>query len=147
MNLEGNVTISAPRDKVWEFLTDVEVVSKCVPGLESVEVITPDEKFKVVATVGFGTVKVTFDTDIEWVDLAPPERAGAKVHGTAPGSAIDVAAEMALTDGADGATDLTWTADVMISGTIASLASRLMGSVTKKVTGAFFDCVRKQVET
>ena len=27
-----------------------------------------------------------------------------------------------------------------------SLASRLMGSLTKKVTSAFFDCVRKKIE-
>jgi carbon monoxide dehydrogenase subunit G len=58
---------------------------------------------------------------------------------------VDVLAEMALSE-APGGTALDWKADVTISGTLTSLASRLMGSVTKKVTGAFFECVRKKIE-
>jgi carbon monoxide dehydrogenase subunit G len=41
---------------------------------------------------------------------------------------------------------MAWSTDVVVSGTIASLASRMMGGVTKKLTVAFFDCVKKQVE-
>lgn len=147
MKLDGTVTIDAPREKVWQFLTDAEGVSKCAPGLESMEIITPDEKFKVVASVGFGTVKVTFTTDVEWVELDPPNQAQVKAHGTAPGSAIDATAEMTLSDGSEkDSTDMAWKADVLVSGSIASLASRLMPSVTRKLTGAFFDCVKKNVE-
>jgi carbon monoxide dehydrogenase subunit G len=147
MNLDGSVTIMAPREKVWEFLTDAEGVSKCAPGLDSMEIITPDEKFKVVASVGFGTVKVTFTTDVEWLDLDPPNQAKVKAHGIAPGSAIDATAEMTLSDGSEkDSTEMAWKADVLVSGSIASLASRLMPSVTRKLTGAFFDCVKKNVE-
>jgi carbon monoxide dehydrogenase subunit G len=53
---------------------------------------------------------------------------------------------MELADGANGSTDLAWSADVTISGTIASLAARLMGSVTQKLTASFFDSVRKDIE-
>ena len=69
-----------------------------------------------------------------------------KAHGTAPGSAVDVVANMAMSDGEGGSTDLAWSAHVTVSGTITSLASRLMGSVAKKVTTAFFDCVKKKIE-
>ena len=80
------------------------------------------------------------------LELERPTRALMKGHGTAPGSAGDATAEMILADGPEGSTLLTWWADVLISGTIASLASRLMGSVTKKLTTAFFDCVKGQIE-
>jgi carbon monoxide dehydrogenase subunit G len=146
MKFDGKVTINAPRDKVWAFVTDTEAVSKCAPGLDSLEVVTPDEKFKAVASVGFGTVKMTFVTDVEWVEMDAPKHAKMKAHGTAPGSAVDATTEMNLADGPDNSTEMTWTADVMVSGTIASLASRLMGSVTKKLTTAFFDCLKKQIE-
>jgi carbon monoxide dehydrogenase subunit G len=53
---------------------------------------------------------------------------------------------MALSDGENGTTDLKWTADITIVGTIASLASRLMSPVTKKMTGIFFDCVKAKIE-
>ena len=54
---------------------------------------------------------------------------------------------MTLNDGSEkDSTEMAWKADVLVSGSIASLASRLMPSITKKLTGAFFDCVKKNVE-
>jgi carbon monoxide dehydrogenase subunit G len=146
MQFNGQVSIQAPRLRVWEFLIDPQAVSQCAPGLESLQVLEPGKRFQVVAAVGFGTVRVKFVTEVEFTELAPPERASMRAHGTAPGSAADVLAQMALSDAPNGATLLDWTADVTISGTITSLASRLMGSVTKKVTGAFFECVREKIE-
>ena len=146
MHLEGNVSINAARDVVWKFLNDPEQVSKCAPGLESLEIITPDQKFRVVVSVGFGTVKATFNTDVEWTERNPMDQLKFKAHGNAPGSAVDASADVHLSDGANGATDLKWAADIVILGTIASLASRLMGGVTQRLTAAFFDCARKQIE-
>jgi carbon monoxide dehydrogenase subunit G len=146
MDFNGQVTIAAPRQKVWEFLTDPHAVSQCAPGLESIKVVAPDQRFEVVAAIGFGTVKVRFVTDVEWMTLEAPKHASMKAHGTAPGSAVDVLADMTMSDGQEGSTDLSWSAQVTVSGTITSLASRLMGSVTKKITTAFFDCVKKKIE-
>lgn len=146
MHFNGTVTINAPREKVWKFLTDPEALSQCAPGLESLEVITPNEKFRVVAAVGFGAIKARFVTNTEWTDLDPPNRARMKVHGTAPGSVVDATSEMLLADGPNGSTEMQWSSDVTIVGTIASLAARLMGVVAQKMTDAFFDCVRKEIE-
>lgn len=146
MRFNGTATINAPREKVWKFLTDPHALSQCAPGLESIDVITPNEKFRVVASVGFGAVKATFVTNAEWMDLDPPNRARMKSHATAPGSVVDTASEMVLTDAPNGATELKWSADVTVVGTIASLAARLMGVVSQKLTDAFFDCVRKKIE-
>lgn len=146
MELNGKVNIQAPRGAVWDFLLDAETVSECVPGLESLEVLVPGEKFLATAQVGLGTVKVKFSVDVEWYDLDPPSRARMRGRGTAPGSAGDATAEMNLIDGPDGSTDLQWVADVNVAGTIASLASRLMKSVSKKLAKNFFDCVKKKVE-
>ena len=146
MKLEGSVNIEAPRQKVWDFLTDPEKVSQCAPGLQSMQVVEPDKKFQAVASVGFGSVKATFTTDVEWVELDEPNRAKMKAHGTAPGSGVDAVSEMLLSDGEDGGTDMKWTADVTVVGSIASLASRMMSGVTKRLTNAFFDCVKAKIE-
>ncbi len=146
MNFKGTVTINAPRQKVWDFLTDPEQLTQCAPGLESLEVVTPNERFRAVASVGFGAIKATFTTDAQWMDLDAPNRARMKVHGKAPGSVVDATSEMVLSDGPDGATVLNWSSDVTVVGTIASLAARLMGVVTQKVTDTFFECVRKRIE-
>ena len=146
MHFAGTVTINAPRDKVWRFLTDPHQLTQCAPGLDSLEVITPNQKFRAVASVGFGAVKATFVTDAEWMDLDAPNRARMKAHGKAPGSVVDASSEMVLSDGPEGATVLNWSSDVTVIGAIASLAARLMGVVTQKITDAFFECVRKRIE-
>ncbi|HLF24706.1 MAG TPA: carbon monoxide dehydrogenase subunit G [Anaerolineae bacterium] len=146
MHFQGSVPIGAPREKVWDFLTDPHTVSQCAPGLESVEIITPDKKFRAVVSAGFGSVKVTFTLDVEWLELDAPQRARMKAHGSAPGSATDITSEMILHEAPNGATDLKWTADIVVLGTIASLAARLMGSVTQELVGTFFNCVKSKIE-
>ena len=146
MLLEGKDNIKAARSEVWKFLTDAESVAQCTPGLESMEILEPKKKFAALGALGLGTVKVKFKTTIEWTELDEPNRAKMKMHGTAPGSSIDVVSEVLLKDGAKESTELDWKADVKVVGTIASLAARLMKPVTKKMTGQFFSCVKKKIE-
>lgn len=146
MRLQGRTVIAAPREKVWEFLTDPISVSGCAPGVKSVEVVVPGRKFRALAAVGLGGVQARFATEIEWLDLEKPHRASMKAHGAAHVGAADVTTQMTLADGPDGTTELAWTAEVTVAGTIASFAARLLGSVSTKLTGAFFACVRKKME-
>jgi carbon monoxide dehydrogenase subunit G len=146
MLIEGKDTIHASRDVVWKFLTDAGSVAKCTPGLESMEIIEPNKKFQALGALGLGTVKIKFKTTIEWTELEEPNRAKMKMHGTAPGSSIDVTSQVDLSEDGE-ATGLEWKADVKVVGSIASLAARLMKPVTAKMTGQFFSCVKKQIES
>ncbi len=146
MLLKGDVTIHASRKKVWDFLTDPDKIGPCAPGVEKIETIEPDKKFRGVMSVGLGSVKAKFNGDVEILELNEPDYAKFKAHGTATGSAADVMSEMNLSDGPDGATNVHWTADVKVSGQLASLASRLMVPVSQKLAGIFYDEVRKRIE-
>ena len=146
MQLEGDVVIDAARADVWNFLTDPHAVSECAPGLESVDIIEPDKEFLAVASVGFGAVKMRFKTRIIWTELDPPNKAMMQAEGNAPGSVVEATSVMELKDGPNGSTELHWTADVTIYGTIANLATRMMGGLTKKLSGEFFNCVKSQIE-
>ncbi len=146
-HFEGTVTIKAPRAEVWAYLTDPHKVGQCMPGVEFVEVVEGDPRFRAVAAIGFGTVKAHFKGYAEFLELDEPNRATLKAHGNAPGSAMDVLSLMVLSDGPDdGTTELTWTADITVLGTLASLAARLMGSITKKLSAEFFNCFKTKIE-
>ncbi len=146
MHLEGNVSIGAPRQKVWDSLTDPYFVVQCAPGLESMDVIEPNKKFQAVAGAGFGSIKVTFKTEVEWLELSAPAYASMKVHGIAPGSAMDMTSAMTLSDGTDESTELAWTAEIVVLGTIASVASRLMTPVANLLVGTLFKCIKGKIE-
>jgi hypothetical protein len=146
MKLEGNTHIKAPRAEVYNYFTDAHKVSQCAPGVDKLEVLEKDKKFKIVAGVGFGMIKASFDTVVEFVERRENEFARIKAAGKAPGSNANVTADLILTDAASGGTDVKWVADVVISGTIAAVATRLMGSVTQKLAGEFFNCAKGNIE-
>lgn len=147
MKLQGDVTIKAPRKKVWDFMTDPNQIGQCAPGVETIETIEPMKKYRGVISVGFGSVKARFSGEVEILELNEPDHAKLKARGSATGSVADAISELFLSDGPDGATNVHWTADVNIAGQLASLASRLMLPVSQKLSSQFYDEVRKRIET
>ena len=145
MQFSGTVDIKAPRDKVWAFLIDPDQVGSCGPGVESIEVID-ETHFRAKAKVGVGFISARFVVDLELAEQDPPSKAVIKAHGQAPGSAVDATATMSLGDGDDGATRMDWSADVTISGTLASVGARLIDGTANKMIGQTFDCIRTKLE-
>jgi len=146
MLLKGDVMIRAPRKQVWDFLTDPNQIGQCAPGVEKIEVIEPMRRYRGIVSVGLGSVKARFHGEVEVLELNEPNHAKLKAHGTAAGSAADAVSEMSLSDGPDGATSVHWTADVNVSGQLASLAARLMVPVSQKLAGQFYEKVREKIE-
>jgi carbon monoxide dehydrogenase subunit G len=147
MLLKGDVSIRAPRKQVWDFLTDPNQIGQCVPGVEKIEIVEPDKKYRGVVSVGLGGVKARFNGDVDVLEMQEPDRARLKAHGTASGTAADVVSEMTLSDGPQGTTLVHWTADVNVSGQLASLAARLMLPVSQKLSEQFYNEVRRRIET
>src|SRR5574338_1123975 len=116
MLLKGNVSIRAPRKQVWDFLTDPNQIGQCVPGVEKIEIIEPDKKYRGVVSGGLVSVKARFNGHVDVLELDEPNRAKLKAHGTSTGTAADLLSEMSLSDGEDGCTIVKWTADVNVSG-------------------------------
>jgi len=146
MLLKGDVTIRAPRKKVWDFLTDPQQIGQCAPGVEKIEEIEPMKRYRGVVSVGLGSVKARFNGEVRVLELEEPNRAKLSAHGTATGSMADAVSEMTLSDGPEGATLVHWTADVNVSGQLASLASRLMMPVSQKLAAQFYEEVRRRIE-
>lgn len=147
MLLKGDVTIRAPRKRVWDFLTDPNQIGQCVPGVEKIEIIEPNKKYRGIVSVGLGGVKARFNGEVDVLEMDEPNRARLKAHGTATGTAADLLSEMSLSDGEDESTHVHWTADVNVSGQLASLAARLMLPVSQKLSEQFYNEVRRRIES
>ena len=145
MKFSGTVEINAPRDRVWAFVIDPNQVGQCGPGVESIEPVDATH-FKATAKVGIGFISARFVAQLEMTDLVEPERAVIKVHGQAPGSAVDATAQMTLGGNPEGPTRMDWSADVALSGSMASLGARLIEGTANKMIGQTFDCMRQKLE-
>ncbi len=145
LHFEGSLTIQAPREQVWAFLIDPHAVSRCLPDVQRLEVLE-EGKFKAVVRVGVGFIKGNFAFDVAMSELRAPAHAVLSGRGGGLGSAVDVKSIIDLAAGEDGATRLDWTADVVVSGPIASVGARVLNSTVEKKTGELFQCLKAQME-
>jgi carbon monoxide dehydrogenase subunit G len=145
MHFEGDQTINAPIESVWAYFMDPNKVAQCAPGFKSMEVLSPDH-FKPTLNVGIGPVKATFTLDVTLGGLRPPNHAEVAARGNAAGSAVNITSAVDLAANDPAVTSMHWTADVVVSGTLASVGARLMESTAQKLTAKFFDCTRQHLE-
>jgi uncharacterized protein len=145
MEFSGTQSIATPIEKVWTFLLDVNNVAACAPGFQSLEVLG-DEHWKAVVAVGIGAVKAKFTLDVTRPEMHEPEHMIVKGRGKAPGSAVDLNGDMHLTALDSQQTQMDWKANVVVSGTIASVGARLLQGVAERLTGQFFDCLKAKLQ-
>lgn len=137
MEMSGEYRIPAPRERVWAALNDPEILKACIPGCESLEMISPTEMTaKVVAKIG--PVKASFSGKVNLLNINPPE--SYTISGEGQGGVAGFAkggADVKLTeDGAD--TVLSYTAKAQVGGKLAQLGARLIDSTAKMMADQFF---------
>jgi carbon monoxide dehydrogenase subunit G len=146
MQFSGSVEIAAPRAAVWDFVSDPEKMGSCGPGVETVETID-ENTFLARAKVKVGPIGAKFTVNAEFMERVEPDRATVRARGKAPGSAVDGTAEMTLRDGDQpDTTVMDWSADVQISGMMASLGARMIEGTANKLIGETFTCVKSKLE-
>ena len=139
MQMNETQRVPAPRDKVWAALNDPEVLKRCIPGCQSLEMTSPtDMTANVVLKVG--PVKATFAGKVTLSDLDPPN--GYRISGEGSGGVAGFAkggASVTLEADGEDATNLRYVVDAQIGGKLAQLGSRLIDSTAKKLAGEFFE--------
>lgn len=137
MDMSGEYTIPAPREKVWEALNDPEVLKQCIDGCQSLEQ-TSDTEFQAKVTAKVGPVKATFNGKVNLSDIDPPN--GYTISGEGQGGVAGFAkggAQVKLS-GEGNETVLTYEANAEVGGKLASVGSRLVLGVAKKTADDFF---------
>ncbi len=144
MEFSGTQTIGVPIEKVWIYLLDVRKVAACAPGFQSLEEVG-DEHWKAVISIGIGPVKAKFNLDVTRPEMHEHDLLVVKGRGKAPGSAVELAGTMNLASVNPGETSMDWNANVVVSGTLASIGARLMNNTAEKLTEQFFSCLKSNL--
>jgi hypothetical protein len=137
MTMNGEVQLSATRDKVWAMLNDPEVLKVCIPGCEMLDK-NADNEFQAIASVKVGPVKARWKGKVRLMDLDPPN--SYRIVGEGEGGVAGFAkgnAKVSLSD-KDGGTLLSYDVEAQIGGKLAQLGQRLINSAAKKTADDFF---------
>jgi carbon monoxide dehydrogenase subunit G len=137
MEIKGEYTIPASREKVFAALNDPAVLKACIPGCESLEKVS-DTEMNAKVRMRIGPVSASFSGKVTLSDVDPPN--GYKITGEGQGGAAGFAkggAVVALREEA-GATVLTYNVDAQVGGKIAQVGARLIDGTAKKLADEFF---------
>jgi 2-furoyl-CoA dehydrogenase large subunit len=139
---EGNATVRAPRQAVWDMLLDPRTLERVVPGAHGIDRVS-DTHFRADVTLGVGPVKGRYKADIRLTDLVPPqsltlsgEASGALGFGG--GTGFVTLQEM------NGTTTIRYRYEAGIGGKIASVGGRLLDGAARFLISQFFAALAKQ---
>ena len=124
MEIKGEYRIAASREKVFAALNDQAILQACIPGCESLEMLSPTEMTAKVR-LRIGPVSAAFSGKVTLSDIDPPN--GYRISGEGQGGVAGHArggADVRLEADGD-ATILHYTVKAVVGGKIAQLGNKL----------------------
>lgn len=139
IEVNERIEVSAPTRAVWEILSDPRAVVECVPGAELGE-RHEDGSYDAGLVVKFGPAKVTFRArfTLELDAAAMAGEVASKGKDNQGGTRIKAGMAFKVIEGAaPGSSAVPITAQVEISGRLASLVESGANLVVKRMTAEF----------
>ena len=138
MELSDEITINAPKDRVYAAMNDPEVLQKCIPGCESL-IKHSDTELEAKVVLKIGPVKARFSGDVVLDTEGAPDAFSLSGQGSGgPAGFAKGGADVTLSEPSPGTTVLRYEAKAEIGGKLAQLGSRLIQSTSKKLAAKFF---------
>ncbi|WP_417728105.1 CoxG family protein [Roseovarius sp.] len=137
MDLTDEISITAPKSRVYAALNDPEILRQSIPGCEEL-IKHSDTDLEARVVLKIGPVKARFTGTVTLDTTGAPD--AFSLTGQGSGGAAGHAkggADVTLSE-ENGITILRYTARADIGGKLAQLGSRLIQSTAKKLAAQFF---------
>ena len=147
MQFEKSVEIQVAKEKVWNFIWDVDRFIACVPGCKDAKTIELGKRYTATMVEKVGPFKVEFPTTIEVLEREELSHIKAQASGADNkiGSRMKIDLDVRL-QGEGGNTTLSFTAGVDILGKLAALGHGIIKRKADQVLDEFAQAVKKQLE-
>ena len=144
MELTGEHTFAAPRERVWAFLLDPAMLQQCLPGCQKLEQIGPDE-YTATMQIGISMIRGTFTGRVKISDKEEPERYRMLVEGSGPQGQVSGEGTLELIE-QDGQTLVRYHGQANVRGTLARVGARMIQPAAKTIVGQFFGCLESKAK-
>jgi carbon monoxide dehydrogenase subunit G len=148
MEFSRSLELDAPFGEVWSLVNDVPLVAACIPGVKQVEMVGPRE-FTCTLTQHVGSAKANFAlrSTLEVDEDARVVTALSDGRDRALGSSVKAKQRFALEAAGDDRTKVDITADVQITGRIATFGHRIIAAKAEQVTVEAVENVQRMLES
>jgi carbon monoxide dehydrogenase subunit G len=138
MKLHEEFEVAQPVASVWTFFEQPERVAECVPGVEQLTVVTPDD-IDVRLTQSIGPMTATFAAKVTIVERVPEKLIGFTATGKSVRGAMgNVRAGVTVQlEAAGDRTVVMVEGDVALAGALGSVGQKVVAKQAGKVTGQF----------
>ena len=140
MKISGVATMHAPAGQVWAALNDPAVLVVAIPGCERLEQTGPDS-YRFVLTAGVASIRGTYSGEISLSDQREPSSFVLTASAAGGPGTASTSVQIRLAAADDGYTELTYDADAVVAGMIASVGQRMIAAVAQRLAGDFFTSV------
>jgi carbon monoxide dehydrogenase subunit G len=137
MKFSGEITLRAPRAKVFAALRDARFFASCVEGVRDLAEIGPD-RYAAVFETRVAYMKFSFKVTVEIARADPPHTIEARVEGNPLGivGRITAMSVTTLTEVGDD-TKIEYAVDAALTGKLGSLGQPVLRSKAKEMERAF----------
>jgi carbon monoxide dehydrogenase subunit G len=144
MKIEGSHKIQAPRERVFQALTDPAILQKCIPGCEELQK-TAENQYIAKLSAGVGSIKSVFTAAISLDELTPPSHYKLIIEGKGQPGFVKGSGSFDLEE-QDGSTEVKYSGDVNVGGLIASVGQRMLQGAAKMMATKFFNVLEAETQ-
>jgi carbon monoxide dehydrogenase subunit G len=145
MELRETFTVPFPADRLWEVLTDVELISPCVPGFQLEE--AEDPEYRGAMKVKVGAISMQYDAMIEFLERDDAaRRAVLAIRGKerkGPGALTAKVTSTLIDKGTETMAEMV--TEVQVTGRVAQFGRGILGDVSSRLTEQFVTCLNERV--
>src|SRR6266581_995995 len=130
-------TVPGTRDKVFTLITDPAVLQRCIQGCETME-RTSEDNYNAHLKIGIAGLKGSYVGKVQLQDKHVPESYKLLMEGKGGPGFVKGSGHIQLADKGD-QTEIRCDSEVQVGGMIASIGSRLVEAIGKKMMDDFFN--------
>jgi len=138
MKYKQEFTVDEAIQPVWDFFQRADEVAKCMPGIDDIQVVDPDQ-LSVRMTQKVGPISASFDTSVRITERIPPKVIQFTLIGKAVRGAVGNfrATNTVTLNEAAGSTHVAVEGDAALAGALGSVGQRIIAKQAEKLTAQF----------